>query len=503
MDLGPVLDGFAVVFQWQNLLVCLVGVTIGMLIGVLPGLGPGATIAMLLPITYAMEPASAVIMLAGIFYGAQYGGTITSVLLNLPGEASAVVTAIDGYQMARKGRAGAALGIAAIGSFIGGTIGILGLTLLAPVVANFALRFGPPEYTVLAIAGLVLVSSLGSGSTVRSLVAASVGLLIAIIGRDPILGVPRFTFGSPDLADGIDIVIVAMGVFGLGEILYNLEHLRDKSQPSALVGRALPSREDLNRSKFAILRGSVIGFFLGLLPGGGATMSSVVAYSVEKKSSKHPEEFGHGAIEGVAAPETANNTGATASFIPLLTLGIPANGVMAIMAGALLLQGITPGPLMISQHPDVFWGVVDSMYIGNLFLLILSIPLIGLFIRILKVRASILSGLTVLITIIGVYTVRSSVFDMYAVVAFGIIGYLMKKHGYQPGPLVLAFVLGGVLESSFRQSLLIFGGDLTGFVGRPVSGTLLVLVVAVLVVGPLLRRIRRPSAKETKEKVDA
>ena len=496
MDIfGPAIEGFSVVFQPTNLLLCLLGVTVGMLIGVLPGLGPAATIAILLPVTYTLEPASAIILLAGIFYGAQYGGTITSVLLRLPGEASSVVTVIDGYQMAKQGRAGSALGIAAVGSFIGGTIAIVGLTVMAPLVAGFALDFGPPEYAALAVLGILLVSTLASGSAIKAILAASVGLLLATVGTDPVVGQDRFTFGSDQLADGIDFVIVAMGLFGVGEILYNLETLREPSVAPPTVGKAYPNRDDLKRSRGPIARGSVIGFFLGVLPGGGAVMSSLVAYAVEKRLAKQPERFGKGAVEGVAAPETANNAAATSSFIPLLTLGIPANGTMAVMFGALLLQGITPGPQLITENPDVFWGVVDSMYIGNLFLLAMSIPLIGIFVRILRVRASILAPLTVLITMIGVYTVRSSVFDMFLVVALGVVGYLMKKIGLEPGPLVLAFVLGGLLEKSFRQSMRIFGGDLTGFMGRPISGTLLAAVFLVAVVVPIISAVRRRTRK--------
>jgi putative tricarboxylic transport membrane protein len=489
--LDPALAGFSVVFQPANLLFCLLGVTLGMLVGVLPGLGPAATIAVLLPVTYNLDAASAIILLAGIFYGAQYGGTITSVLLRLPGEASSVVTAIDGHEMARQGRAGAALGIAAIGSFIGGTVAIIGLTLVAPIVAGFALSFGPPEYTALAILGILLVSTLGSGSVRASVVAAGLGLLFATVGRDPIVGTSRFTFGSDQLADGIDFVVVAMGLFGVGEILYNLEQSRYETAPEpAPVGKAYPSRQDLSESKGAIARGGVIGFFLGVLPGGGATMSSLVAYAAEKRSSKNPEQFGKGAIQGVAGPETANNAAATSSFIPLLTLGIPANGTMAIMYGALLLQGVTPGPLLITENPDVFWGVIDSMYIGNLFLLAMSIPLIGVFVRILRVRATILAPLTVLITMVGVYTVRLSVFDMFAVVFFGLIGYLMKKVGFEPGPLVLSFVLGTLLENNFRLSMRVLNGEPIGFLTRPISATILAIIVFVAVVLPIVKMLR-------------
>ncbi len=502
MDLSPVLDGFAVVLEPTNLLYCLIGVVVGMLVGVLPGLGPAATIAILLPITLGLEPVTAVIMLAGIFYGAQYGGTITSVLLKLPGEASSVVTVFDGHALARQGKAGTALGIAAIGSFIGGTASIVGLTLLAPVVAGFALDFGPPEYTALALLGILLVSTVSSSSRLKALVAASVGLLLATVGRDVFTAAERFTFGNLNLADGLDFVPIAMGLFGLGEILYNLEERHGTVAAPAKIANVWPSRADLRRSSGAIGRGSLIGFLLGILPGGGATLSSLAAYAVEKKRSKTPERFGQGAVEGVAGPETANNAAATSSFIPLLTLGIPANGTMAVIFGALLLQGVAAGPLLVTQDPELFWGVVNSMYIGNILLLIMSIPLVGLFVRILRVRAAILAPITVLITLIGVYTVNNSVFDIVLVIVFGALGYLMKKLGFDPGPLLLAFVLGALLEDNLRRSLLIFDGDATGFFTRPISGTLLVLflVVALLPAVQFLRtrNTTEPPAK-TKE----
>ncbi|TWP52171.1 tripartite tricarboxylate transporter permease [Lentzea tibetensis] len=483
-------SGFAVVFEPQNLLWCLLGVTLGMLVGVLPGLGPAATIAILLPITYDLEPAPAIILLAGIFYGAQYGGTITSVLLRLPGEASTVVTVLDGHEMARQGRAGPALGIAAIGSFIGGTASIVLLSAVAPFVADFALKFGPAEYTVLALIGIFLVASLGNGTLVKGVAAAAAGLLLATVGSDPMVGEPRFVFGSDQLADGIDFVIVAMGLFGVGEILYNLEHRQSASADVPAFGRAWPSRLDWLRSRLAILRGSVVGFLLGVLPGGGATMSSLVAYAVEKRFAADPSRFGRGAIEGVAGPETANNAAATSSFIPLLVLGLPANATMAVLYGALMLQGVPPGPALIDQHPDVFWGVINSMYVGNLFLLLFSVPLIGLFVRLLKVRQSILAPLTVLITMIGVYSLRNNVFDMVLVAVLGLLGYGMKKLGFEPGPFVLAFVLGELLESAFRRSMRLFDGSLLGFVTRPISATLLALFVIAVVAVPLLR-VRR------------
>ncbi|CAA9492814.1 MAG: Tripartite tricarboxylate transporter TctA family [uncultured Rubrobacteraceae bacterium] len=490
----PILSGFEVVFQPSNLLYCLAGVLIGMIIGVLPGLGPTATIALLLPITYEIPPESAIILLAGIYYGAMYGGTITSVLLQLPGEAASVVTTFDGYQMARQGRAGPALGIAAIGSFIGGTVSIIGLSLLAPFLAGFALRFGPPEYTALALLGILLVSYLGTGSTVKSVMAAALGLLIATVGRDPVMGTARFTFGSISLSDGVDFVAIAMGLFGLGEIFYDLEQRTRASFATSRIGRAWVSMADWRESRGAVARGSLLGFFIGILPGGGGTLSSMASYALEKRTAREPARFGKGAIQGVAGPESANNAAATSSFIPLLTLGIPTNSVMALIFGALLLQGIPPGPTLIVQNPEIFWGVVDSMYIGNIFLLILSVPLVGLFVRLLRVRATILAPITVMVTMLGVFTVNNSPFDMWIVIFFGVVGYLMNKFGFEPGPLVLAFVLGRILETSFRQSLRIFEGDVTGFVTRPISGTILALMLVVILlpaVGFVRGRMRR------------
>jgi putative tricarboxylic transport membrane protein len=497
VDLAPVLDGFTVVLEPTNLLYCLIGVVVGMLVGVLPGLGPAATIAILLPITIGIEPVTAIIMLAGIFYGAQYGGTITSFLLKLPGEASSVVTVFDGHALARQGKAGTALGIAAIGSFVGGTVSIIALTFLAPLVAGFALDFGPPEYAALALLGILLVATVSSGSRLKAVVAACIGLLLATVGRDAFTGGERFTFGSLNLADGLDFVPIAMGLFGLGEILYNLEERHTAAQAPAKVANVWPSRKDLRQSSGAIGRGSVLGFVLGILPGGGATLSSLAAYAVEKKRSKTPERFGNGAVEGVAGPETANNAAATSSFIPLLTLGIPANATMAVIFGALLIQGVSPGPQLVTQEPELFWGVVNSMYIGNILLLIMSIPLVGLFVKILRVRPAILAPITVLITLIGVYTVNNSVFDIVLVIVFGVLGYLMKKIGFDPGPLLLAFVLGTLLEDSLRRSLLIFDGDATGFFTRPISGTLLVVFLLVALV-PMIRAAmtRRPTATQ-------
>jgi putative tricarboxylic transport membrane protein len=500
VDFGPVIDGFGVVLQPENLLYCLVGALVGMLIGVLPGLGPAATIAILLPITYGIDPVAAIIMLAGIFYGAQYGGTITSVLLRLPGEASSVVTVFDGYQLAKQGRAGTALGIAAIGSFIGGTVSVLGLTLVAPFVSDVALSFGPPEYAMLALLGILLVSTIGTGGAVKCIVAAAVGLLLATVGRDTFTGATRFTFDNLALADGLDFVPIAMGLFGLGEILYNLDARGARPGKPIEVTSVYPTRKDLAQAKGAFGRGSVVGFVLGVLPGGGAVLSSLVAYAVEKRRSKTPERFGRGAIEGVAGPETANNAAATSSFIPLLTLGIPANATMAIIFGALLLHGIIPGPMLVAEHPDLFWGVVNSMYVGNVLLLVLSLPLVGLFVQILRVRASVLAPITALVTLLGAFTVQNSVFDMILVIVFGLVGYLMKKFGFEPGPLVLAFVLGSLMETSVRQSLRIFGGDPAGFVTRPIAGAIVALILLLVVALPagkvLTRRARADGAPE-------
>jgi putative tricarboxylic transport membrane protein len=504
VDLAPVLDGFGVVLEPTNLLYCLIGVVVGMLVGVLPGLGPAATIAILLPITIGIEPVTAIIMLAGIFYGAQYGGTITSVLLRLPGEASSVVTVFDGHALARNGRAGTALGIAAVGSFIGGTVSIVALSFVAPLVAGFALDFGPPEYTALALLGILLVATVSSGDRLKAVIAACLGLLLATVGRDSFTGAERFTFDNLSLADGLDFVPIAMGLFGLGEILYNLEERHRAVHAPAKVANVWPSGADLRQSSGAIGRGSVLGFFLGILPGGGATLASLAAYAVEKRRSKTPERFGRGAVEGVAAPESANNAAATSSFIPLLTLGIPANATMAVIFGALLIQGVSPGPQLVDQEPELFWGVVNSMYIGNILLLIMSIPLVGLFVKILRVRATILAPITVLITLVGVYTVNYDVFDIGLVVVFGALGYLMKKLGFDPGPLVLALALGSLLEDSLRRSLLLFDGDPTGFLTRPISGTLFVLFLVVAVLPAIQavlhrRRASRRPAQSTAE----
>jgi putative tricarboxylic transport membrane protein len=376
-------------------------------------------------------------------------------------------------------------------------LSIIALTLVAPLVAGFALDFGPPEYTALALLGILLVATVSNGGRLKALTAAAIGLLLATVGRDDFVSAERFTLGNLSLADGLDFVPIAMGLFGLGEILYNLEERHRAAQAPAIIANVWPSRADLRQSGGAIGRGSVLGFVLGILPGGGAVLSSLAAYALEKRRSKHPERFGRGAIEGVAAPETANNAAATSSFIPLLSLGIPANATMAVIFGALLIQGITPGPQLVTEHPELFWGVVNSMYIGNVLLLIMSLPLVGLFVRILKIRATILAPITTLITLIGAYTVNNDVFDIGLVIGFGVLGYLMKKAGFDPGPLVLAFVLGSLLETSLRRSLLLFDGNPVGILTRPISGTLLVCFIAVALLPAVRTLFRRRRTKES------
>ncbi len=494
------LVGFSVSLTLANIGYCLVGVLVGTLVGVLPGLGPTATIALLMPITFKQDSISAIIMLAGIYYGAQYGGSTTSILVNIPGEASSVVTALDGYQMARQGKAGPALGIAAFGSFIAGTLATFGLALLAPPMAGLALKFGPPEYFSLVCLGLVAATFLTQGSMVKSLIMIVFGLLLGTVGRDLITGFPRFTFGIYDLEDGIGFIPIIMGVFGIAEILSNLETSlqgRKDIYEKRITG-LLPSLKDWASSIGAILRGSVVGFFLGTLPGGGAVLGSFASYTIEKKISKNPQEFGRGAIQGVAGPESANNAASQGAFIPLLTLGIPANAVMALLVGALMIHGVQPGPQMISKTPDLFWGVITSMYLGNILLLILNLPLIGVWTQLLKVPYRILFPLILLFCLIGVYSLNNSIFEIYLMGGFGILGYIFKKLDFEPAPLILAVVLGPMLEDTLKHTLLISGGDLTVFFSRPISAAFL-SVVAILVAFQLIPTIRRSKSEALKE----
>lgn len=490
--------GFEVAFQPVNLFYCFVGVLVGMVIGVLPGLGASATIALLLPLTFGLGPEASIIMLAGIYYGSIYGGTITAILLQLPGEANSAVTVIDGYPLGQQGRAGPAMGIAAIGSFFGGTVSIVGLTLFAPLLARVAVTFGPPEYTALTVLGILLVTYLGTKSVAKSLIIAAFGLLLATVGQDPVAGSARFTFGVTPLLSGLDFVAIAMGVFGVGEILYNLEQRIRSEDVNTRVDHILPTMADFVQTRFTMIRGAVLGFFIGLLPGGGGVVSSLASYGIEKRLAREPERFGRGAMEGVAGPETANNAGATSAFIPLLVLGIPANAVTALLFGALLLQGITPSPQLIEQEPELFWGVVNSMYIGNIFLLIMSIPLIGVFVQLLRVRMSILAPIAIMVTMVGVFSLNNNVFDMWVVLVFGVLGYIMRKTGFEPGPLVLAFVLGSIMERSFRQSLLLSQGDPLIFVTRPGSAILLGVATLVVII-PIIQYFRRGTSSESGE----
>jgi putative tricarboxylic transport membrane protein len=443
--INPMMGGFSVAFEPMNLVYCLAGVIIGTMVGVLPGLGPVAAMSLLLPATFHTTPVASIIMLSGIYYGAQYGGSTTSILVNIPGEAASIMTCLDGYQMARQGRAGPALGISAFGSFIAGTVAIIGLMLVAPPLAEFGLKFGPPENFSLMVLGLIILTFLTSASMIQALMMASAGLIIGTVGLDNISNMPRFTFGMIELLDGVGLIPVAMGLFGISEVLVNIETKVKREVFTSNLTGLLPTLKDWAQSIWAILRGTVIGFFLGLIPGGGAMLASFVAYAIEKRVSKHPETFGKGAIEGVAAPESANNAGAQASFIPLLTLGIPSNVVMAMLLGALMIHGVTPGPLLISQHPDIFWGVVASMYLGNILLLILNLPLIGLWVKLLKVPYSILFPLIIFFCLTGAYSINNSFNDVKIMLIFGIIGYLMRKISLPPAPMVLAFVLGPML----------------------------------------------------------
>ncbi|MFX0200094.1 MAG: tripartite tricarboxylate transporter permease [Candidatus Hodarchaeota archaeon] len=474
--------GFSVTLQPENLLYCFTGVFIGTLIGVLPGIGPAGAMSMLLPVTFRLDPVGAIIMFAGIYYGSMYGGSTTSILLNIPGEACTVVTCLDGYKMAQQGRAGPALGIAAFGSFIAGTISIVALMLIAPPLSTLAIRFGPPEYFTLMCLGLTLVTYLASGSMIKALMMATFGIFLGCIRQDPSTGAGRFTFGFVELLDGIGLAPMVMGLFGISEVLSNIEKVVIQSKVhETKLKNLLPSVKDWADSIMPILRGSLLGFFLGVLPGAGAILSSFASYAIEKKVSKHPEKFGTGAIEGVAGPESANNAAAGGAFIPLLTLGIPCHAVMALLLGALMIHGVIPGPLTITQHPKLFWGVVCSMYIGNAMLLILNLPLIGMWVQVLRIPYKILFPLILLFCVIGAYSINNSLFDVYVMLIFGVLGYLMRKFGYEGAPFVLAFVLGPMLEFSLRQSLLISDGSFLIFFTRPISLTCMSLMTVVLV----------------------
>jgi putative tricarboxylic transport membrane protein len=471
--------GLSIAVTPTNLLYCLIGVFLGTLIGVLPGLGPTATISMLLPVTFALPPASALIMLAGIYYGSQYGGSTTSILVNLPGEAASVVTTLDGYQMAKQGRAGVALATSAIGSFFAGTVATLLLALFAPPLAAMALKFGPADYFSLMVLGLVASVVLAQGSLLHAIAMVLLGLLLGLVGTDVNSGAQRYTFGMPELADGIGFVVVAMGMFGLAEIIRNLE--REEGQAViAKITSLMPTKEDWKRMVAPILRGTLIGSAVGILPGSGSILGSFAAYSLEKKISKNRAQFGQGAIEGVAAPESANNAGAQTSFIPMLTLGIPSNPVMALMVGAMIIQGIQPGPAVIKEQPALFWGIIVSMWIGNFFLIILNLPLIGLWVRMIMVPYRLLYPSILVFCAIGVFSLRNSVFDIYLMGLFGVLGYVFSKLGCEPAPMLLAFILGPLMEEYLRRAMLLSRGNPWVFVQRPISVTLLALAVLAM-----------------------
>jgi putative tricarboxylic transport membrane protein len=492
--------GFQVALTPVNLLFCFVGVIIGTLVGVLPGIGPVGAMALLLPATYGVSLTSSMIMLAGIYYGAMYGGSTTSILVNIPGEAASVITCIDGYQMARQGRAGPALGISAIGSFIGGTLSIIGLMLIAKPLASAALSFGPPEYFALMCTGLVILTYLTQGSMVKALMMALVGILLGSVGIDMITGSPRFTFKIGELSDGVGIIPVVMGLFGIAEVFSNLERIIKRQVFETKIKNIWPTLNDYAQSKGAILRGSVLGFLLGVLPGGGAILASFLSYGIEKKLSKEPERFGKGAIEGVAGPETANNAAAGGALIPLLSLGIPPNVVMAMLFSAMIIHGMQPGPLLMKASPDLFWGLVVSMYMGNVLLVALNLPLIGIWVQLLKIPYRILMPLILLFCFIGAYSLNNSTFDVSIMILFGAVGYLMRKFGYEGAPLVLAFVMGPLLENNLRQALLMSGGSFAIFVSRPISVVTLSIAFLLLLSNliPFLKK-RRKQLEEFKE----
>ena len=487
--------GFSVAMMPINLLYCFAGVLLGTLVGVLPGLGPLATMSMLLPLTFGLPPTSSLIMLSGIYYGSQYGGSTTAILINLPGEASSAVTALDGYQMARKGRAGPALAAAALSSFFAGTVATVLIALVAQPLTKLALKFGPAEYFSLMVVGLISSIALASGSLLKALAMICMGLLLGLTGTDIYTGLPRFTFGSAEMLDGIDFVAIAVGIYGTGEILRNLEHPLTGEATVAKVTNIWPSRNDLKRIVAPTLRGTVIGSLLGILPGGGALLSSFVAYNVEKKVSKRSEEFGKGAIEGVAAPESANNAGAQTSFIPMLSLGIPSNVVMALVIGAMIMQGIQPGPNVAVTNPDMFWALIVSMWIGNAMLVILNLPLVGMWVSFLRVPYGILFPAIVAFCCIGVYSVDNSSFSIYLVTISGLLGYVLVKLDCEPAPFVLGFILGPMLEEHLRRAMLVSGGDPLVFVTRPISAALLVIAAVTLYV------VSRPNVAKTRESV--
>jgi len=497
MDIfSGLISGFQVVCQPANFLYCFFGVLMGTLIGVLPGIGAPGAMAILLPFTFSLSPVSAIIMLAGIYYGVMYGGSTTSILLRIPGEAPSVITCLDGYEMAKKGRAGPALGISAFGSWIGGTFSVIALMILVYPLAKIVLKFGPPEYFSIIVLGMTLVIYLARGSILKAIIMALFGLLLSTVGIDLITGYPRFTFGSLTLMDGIGIVPLAMGFFGLSEVFENLEVPPGEGIVyETKIKNLLPNLDDWKRSIGPIIRGSVFGFFLGVLPGAGAIIPSFASYSIEKRISKHPEEYGKGAIEGVAGPETANNAGAGGAFVPLLAFGIPPNVSLALLLGAFMIHGVIPGPRLIIEHPLLFWGIIASMYVGNVMLVLLNLPLIGIWVKILKIPYRILMPLILLFCIIGAYSMNNNIFDVIIMVILGLLGYALRKFDYEEAPLVLAFILGPMLETNFRQSLLISDGDLSVFITHPIAAAALIVAI-LLYFSTALSYYRKAKQKE-------
>jgi putative tricarboxylic transport membrane protein len=495
---GNLMFGLGVALSWQNLFYCFIGCFLGTLVGVLPGIGPVATVAMLLPFTFGLGPAPALIMLAGIYYGAQYGGSTTAILVNIPGESSSVVTTLDGHQMARKGRAGPALGIAAIGSFVAGCIATLVVAYFAPPLAEVALKFGPPEYFSLMVFGLIAAVVLARGSVIKAIAMVCFGILLGLVGTDVNSGVIRFAFGKDELTDGIGFVALAMAFFGITDVVMNLEANDKTDVYSNRIGSVLPSREDLRQSFWSIMRGTALGSVLGILPGGGALLASFAAYMFEKKIAKPPRHFGEGDIRGVAAPESANNAGAQTSFIPMLTLGIPSNPTMALMIGALMIQGIAPGPQVMTERPELFWGLVASMWVGNLMLLILNLPLIGLWVKLLAVPYRLLFPAIFVFCCIGVFTVDNKIFDIYVLAALSGVAYVLIKLDCEPAPLILGFILGPMMEEQMRRAMMINFGDVTVFVTRPLSAAFLIAaaLLMILIALPSLRAKREVALQE-------
>ncbi|MBO9354881.1 tripartite tricarboxylate transporter permease [Bordetella petrii] len=496
--LDGLLAGLGVILSPENLYYCLIGSVIGTLIGVLPGIGPLAALSLLMPVTFTLTPVASIAMLAAMFYGAMYGGSTTSILVNIPGEAASVVTCLDGYQMARQGRAGAALGMAAIGSFVAGSLSLVALTFFSPMLADVALRFGPPEYCALMVLGLVCTIMMIQGSALKGVIMIALGFAFGAVGLDTVNGMERLTFDLPELAGGIDLVAVVIGLYGISEILFNVEQLARNEIVQGGIRNLLPTRKDWAVSWKPIVRGSGLGFLLGVVPGGGPVTASFMSYALERRMARDPSRFGKGAIEGVAGPESANNSAVSSGMIPLLTLGLPGNAVTALLMGALIIQGVQPGPTMITQHADVFWGVIASMYVGNVILLILNLPMIGLWVQLLRVPYAILFPVILLLAVVGTYSTNKNFFDLWVMLGFGVFGYVLRKFRYEMSPFVLALVLAPLLEQSLRQSLVMSPDGFGIFLNRPLTAALLacsLLLVLVIVAG----RMRKTLFKSTNQ----